>query len=82
MGKMKMIYEMVQDGSANLFLDTYRNARINNAVGFTFDYKYYDVVKARSIVSIIKKAQKEYDDHLVDQIENYYEWQSEMERGR
>ena len=82
MGKMKMIYEMVQDGSADLFLETFKNARINNAVGFTFNYKYYDVIKARSIASIIKKAQKEYDDHLESQIESYYEWQSEIEKGR
>lgn len=82
MGKMKMIYEMVQDGTSDLFLDAYKHARTTNALGFTFDYKYYDVVKARSIVSIVKKVQKEYDDNLIDQIESYYEWQSEVKRGK
>ena len=39
MGKMKEIYEMVQDGTAALFIDAYRNARIHNELGFTYDYR-------------------------------------------
>ena len=56
MGKIKEIYEMVQDGTADLFIDAYKNARIHNELGFTYDYRYYDVAKARAIVSLIQKA--------------------------
>ena len=79
---MKEIYEMVQDGTAELFIDAYRHARVNNALGFTYNYKFYDIIKAKAVVNLIKQAQEEYDNHLVDQVENYYEWQSEIERGK
>ena len=82
MGKIKEIYEMVQDGTANIFVDTYKHARINNALGFTYNYRFYDIIKAKAVVELIKKATKEYDNHLLDQVEDYYEWQSEVERGR
>jgi len=64
MGKMKEIYEMVQDGTAALFIDAYRNARIHNELGFTYDYRYYDVAKARAVVSLIQKATVEYDKYI------------------
>jgi hypothetical protein len=82
MGKMKEIYEMVQDGTAELFIDAYKHARINDAVGFTYNYKFYDIIKAKAMIKLIKQEEKEYDNQLVDQIESYYEWQSEVERGR
>tara|TARA_R110000824_G_scaffold20142_5_gene76458 strand:+ start:856 stop:1104 length:249 start_codon:yes stop_codon:yes gene_type:complete len=82
MGKMKEIYEMVQDGTSDIFIDAYKHARINNAIGFTYNYRFYDIIKAKSIVELIKQAQKDYDNHLVDQIENYYEWQAEIARGK
>lgn len=79
---MKEIYEMVQDGTSDIFIDAYKHARINNAIGFTYNYRFYDIIKAKSIVELIKQAQKDYDNHLVDQIENYYEWQAEIARGK
>ena len=82
MGKMKEIYEMVQDGTSDMFIDAYKHARINNALGFTYNYKFYDIIKAKAVVELIKQTQKDYDNHLVDQIENYYEWQAEIARGK
>ena len=73
---------MVQDGTSDIFIDAYKHARINNAIGFTYNYRFYDIIKAKSIVELIKQAQKDYDNHLVDQIENYYEWQAEIARGK
>ena len=61
---MKLIYEMVQNGTSQAFIDAYRKARIHNAVGFTYNFKFYDIVKARAYVSVIKKAEKDYDKHI------------------
>ena len=82
MGRMKEIYEMVQDGTADIFIDTYKHARINNALGFTYNYKFYDIIKAKVTVELIKQAQEQYDNQLIDQIESHYEWQSEIKRGK
>ena len=61
---MKLIYEMVQNGTSQAFIDAYKQARINNAIGFTYDFIFYDIVKARAYVSVIKKAEKDYDKHI------------------
>ena len=82
MGKMKEIYEMVQDGTSDIFIDAYKHARINNALGFTYNYRFYDIIKAKAVVELIKQAQKDYDNNLVDQIESYYEWQTKIARGK
>ena len=82
MGKMKEIYEMVQDGTSDIFIDAYKHAKINNALGFTYNYRFYDIIKAKAVVKLIKQTQKDYDNHLVDQIENYYEWQAEIAKGK
>ena len=82
MGKMKEIYEMIQDGSSDIFIDTYKNARINNAIGFTYNYKFYDIIKAKAIVTTINKAQKEYDKHIESQAEMHAEWQADIMRGK
>ena len=79
---MKLIYEMVQNGTSQAFIDAYKQARINNALGFTYDFIFYDIVKARAYVSVIKKAEKEYEAHLMDRLEDYYEWEAEIARGR
>ena len=79
---MKLIYEMVQNGTSQAFIDAYKQARINNAIGFTYNFMFYDIVKARAYVSVIKKAEKEYEDHLMDRLEDYYEWEAEIARGR
>ena len=79
---MKLIYEMVQNGTSQAFIDAYRKARINNAVGFTYDFIFYDIVKARAYISVIKKAEKEYDEHIEAQAEQHFEWQAKIARGR
>ena len=61
---MKLIYEMVQNGTSQAFIDAYKQARINNVIGFTYDFIFYDIVKARAYVSVIKKAEKDYDKHI------------------
>ena len=49
MGKMKYIYGMIQDGTSTLFVDAYNHAKINNELGFTYDYKYYDMKKITTL---------------------------------
>lgn len=82
MGKMKEIYEMVQDGSSELFIDSYKHAVANNDLGFTYNFKFYDMIKARAIVKLIKQAQKEYNDMIESQAEMHAEWQAEIRRGK
>ena len=82
MGKMKQIYEMVQNGTSQAFIDAYRKARIHNAVGFTHNFKFYDIIKARTIVSLLKKAEKQYDEHIDDMAEAQAEWEAEIARGK
>ena len=82
MGKMKQIYEMIRDGSADIFIEIYKQARINNDLGFTYDYKYYDIATARAIISFINKAQKDYDKFLEHEAEMHAEWQAEIMRGK
>ena len=75
MGEMKRIYEMVQDGTSLAFIDAYKKVIINNAaannnvIGFTYDGVYYDLMKARAIISILKTAEKEYDMYIDRQAE-------------
>ena len=82
MGKMKQIYEMVQDGTADIFIDIYKQARINDELGFTYDYRYYDIATARAMVLLINKAEKDYSKHIDDMVEAQAEWQSEIARGK
>jgi hypothetical protein len=75
MGEMKRIYEMVQNGTSLAFIDAYKKVIINNAaannnvIGFTYDGVYYDLMKARAIISILKTAEKEYDMYIDRQAE-------------
>ena len=82
MGHMKWIYQMVQDGTSQAFIDAYKKARINGAIGFTYDFKFYDIVKARAIISTIKTAEDKYDKHIDDLAESHSEWESEIARGK
>ena len=61
---MKLIYEMVQNGTSQAFIDAYKKAKVTNAVGFTYDFIFYNIVKAKAYVSVIKKAEKDYDKHI------------------
>ena len=75
MGKMKRVYEMVQNGTSLAFIDAYRKVVINNTanndhvIGFTYDGIYYDLMEARAIVSILQVAEKEYNMHIDRQAE-------------
>mgnify|MGYP003655578250 CR=1 FL=1 len=82
MGKMKEIYEMVQDGTSELFIDAYKHALANSALGFTYNYKFYDMIKARAVVSLIKKAENEYEDYIESQAEMHNEFINEIARGK
>jgi hypothetical protein len=82
MGKMKEIYEMVQDGSSDIFIDAYKNAVISKALGFTYNYRFYDMIKAKAMVALIEKAQVDYNEHIDHQAEMYAEWQAEIRRGK
>ena len=79
---MKQIYEMVQDGTADIFIDAYKQARINDELGFTYDYKYYDIATARAMVSLITKALEDYDDYIDSRAEMHNEFMSEIARGK
>ena len=82
MGKMKWIYNMVQDGTSSTFLDAYKKARINNEMGFTFDSKFIDIIQARAIVNQIKIAEKEYDKHIDEMAERHFELLNDVARGK
>tara|TARA_X000001382_G_C3039540_1_gene137387 strand:- start:149 stop:397 length:249 start_codon:yes stop_codon:yes gene_type:complete len=82
MGQMKEIYVMIQDGSSEMFKDAYKHARINNELGFTFNYKFYDIIKAKSIMRLIEKGEKEYNEMIDAQAEMHAEWQAEIRRGK
>lgn len=82
MGKMKQIYEMVQDGSAEIFKSAYKEALANDEVGFTFNYVYYDMVKARAMLSQIEIADRQYDEWVDHQAEMHAEWKAEIARGK
>lgn len=79
---MKYIYGLVQDGTSTLFVDAYNHAKINNELGFTYDYKYYDMIKARAMVILIKQEEEKYDKHIDAQAEHYFEWQAEIAKGK
>ena len=66
---MKEIYEMVQDGTSEIFIDTYKHARINNALGFTYNYRFYDIIKAKAVIKLINQATNEYNNHIDRQAE-------------
>ena len=82
MGKMKQIYEWVQDGTSELFIDAYKHALANGALGFTYDYIWYDMIRAKAVVSVIKKAQEDYNDYIESQADLHAEWQAEIARGK
>ena len=61
------------------------NLIANQAQLLIFEQYFYDLDKTKrninddssfsDMVELIKKATKEYDNHLIDQVEDYYEWQ-------
>ena len=49
---------------------------------YNYDYKYYDIATARAIISLINKAQKDYDEFIEHEAEMHAEWQAEIMRGK
>jgi len=69
MGKMKWIYQMVQDGTSEQFIKAYLQARLNDKQEFIFDSKLISIQKGRSIMREIKKADIEYNKYIDIQAE-------------
>ena len=71
MGKMKWIYQMVQDGTAEDFIKAYLQARLKDKQEFMFDSQLISIQKGRSIMREIKKADTLYNDYIDAQAEMY-----------
>ena len=67
MGKMKWIYQMVQDGTSEQFIKAYLQARLNDKQEFIFDSQVIDIQQGRSIMREIRKADKEYNKYIDQQ---------------
>ena len=71
MGKMKWIYQMVQDGTAEDFIKAYLQARLKDKQEFMFDSQLISIQKGRSIMREIKKADALYNEYIDAQAEMY-----------
>tara|TARA_R100001198_G_C5101229_1_gene133232 strand:- start:130 stop:366 length:237 start_codon:yes stop_codon:yes gene_type:complete len=71
MGKMKWIYQMVQDGTAEDFIKAYLQARLKDKQEFMFDSQLISIQKGRSIMREIKKADTLYNEYIDAQAEMY-----------
>ena len=71
MGKMKWIYQMVQDGTSEEFIKVYLQARAQDKQEFIFDSQVIDIQQGRSIMREIRKADKEYSQYIDRQAELY-----------
>tara|TARA_R100000315_G_C5195724_1_gene114570 strand:- start:297 stop:533 length:237 start_codon:yes stop_codon:yes gene_type:complete len=71
MGKMKWIYQMVQDGTAEDFIKAYLQARLKDKQEFMFDSQLISIQKGRSIMREIKKADTIYNEYIDTQAEMY-----------
>jgi hypothetical protein len=78
MGHMKWIYEMVDNGTISVFRALYDNAVKYKLKAFIFEDQSFDVMRAKAILELAVKAEKEYDAH----IEAQFEWMDEVARGR
>jgi RNA polymerase-interacting CarD/CdnL/TRCF family regulator len=67
MGKMKWIYQMVQDGTSEDFIKVYLKARLQDKQEFIFDSQVIDIQQGRSIMREMRKADKEYNQHIDEQ---------------
>tara|TARA_R110002020_G_scaffold61402_1_gene165252 strand:- start:144 stop:389 length:246 start_codon:yes stop_codon:yes gene_type:complete len=64
MGKMKWIYQMVQDGTSEQFTRAYLQAISEDKENFIFDSQVIDIQQGRSIMREMKKADKEYNRYI------------------
>ena len=67
MGKMKWIYQMVQDGTSEEFIKVYLQARLQDKQEFIFDSQVIDIQQGRSIMREIRKVDKEYNVYIDEQ---------------
>ena len=67
MGKMKWIYQMVQDGTSEDFIKVYLKARLQDKQEFIFDSQVIDIQQGRSIMREMRKADKEYNQYIDEQ---------------
>tara|TARA_A100001201_G_scaffold2780_2_gene6924 strand:+ start:1806 stop:2072 length:267 start_codon:yes stop_codon:yes gene_type:complete len=78
MAKMKWIYQMVQDGTFDVFKTLYNNALDNNLKSFIFDNREFDLTLAKAIINVGEQASVEYDQHIDQQaLEHFKEWSIE-----
>ena len=82
MGQMKWIYTMVQDGSYSIFKTMYETAFKNDVDSFTFENREFNTLIAKHICTLGDRAQKEYEKHIDDMAESYYETKAEIFRGK
>lgn len=72
---MKWIYQMVQDGTFDVFKLNYTTAKENNQPSFIFDDKEFDLLLAKAIIQVGNQATHEYDQHVDKQaLEEFKEW--------
>jgi len=71
MGKMKWIYQMVQDGTSEDFIKAYLQAKLQDKQEFIFDSQTISIQKGKSIMREIKKVDKEYNDYIDTRAEMY-----------
>ena len=75
MAKMKWIYQMVQDGTFDVFKLNYRYAKTNKEKAFIFDGQEFDILLAQAIIHVGDQATNEYDQHVDQQaIKEFNEW--------
>ena len=75
MAKMKWIYQMVQDGTFDVFKTLYNNALDNNLKSFIFDNMEFDLLIAKAKIQVGEQETHEYDHHEDKQaLEDFKEW--------
>jgi len=75
MAKMKWIYQMVQDGTFEVFKLVYNHAKKNNEESFKFDNKEFDLLLAQAIIQIGEQSTNEYDTHVDQQaLKDFKQW--------
>ena len=75
MGQMKWIYSLIEDDRVGEFKTKYKKCLDNNELGLTFDGKFIDVIKAGSIIKVMEKGLKQYNEHL-DEMADRHEAES------
>jgi hypothetical protein len=71
MGKMKWIYQMVQDGTSEDFIKAYLQAKLQDKQEFIFDSQTISILQGKSIMREIRKVDKEYNAYIDTRAEMY-----------